>query len=194
MSSFREVYDFWFSEDNKDKWFVEDKDFDKKIEVRFYTIWEEAKEGLLVSWRENIKGRLAEIIVLDQFSRNLFRGDIRSYKQDPMALVLAQEAVKKEEFASLEKEEQSFILMPFMHSESYALHKWAEKLFQNYGTKETLEFENKHKLVLKKFGRYPFRNEIFGRESSEEEEKIFGDFMGNFSFPEELEREIKNSI
>ena len=89
----QDVLDFWFHPDNVELHFSGGEDFDEKIRSKFLDTWKAASEGLLFSWRENIKGRLAEIIVLDQFSRNLFRDDIRTYTQDKMAIALAQEVV-----------------------------------------------------------------------------------------------------
>jgi len=115
------------------------------------------------------EGRLAEIIVLDQFSRNIYRGTARAFAQDSLALALAQEAISQDLDKQLSPEQRSFLYMPFMHSESKLIHEFALKLFQRLGNQANLEYEIKHKIIIDRFGRYPHRNQILGRESTEEE-------------------------
>lgn len=169
--SYQDVLDFWYDEENIPKQFLEDEDFDELIRKEFLETWERGKEGLLVDWRENIKGRLAEIIVLDQFSRNLFRNDIRTYTQDKMAIALAQEVVMMDEYQDLTPMEKKNILLPFMHSESTELHDWVYEYFQTMDDEASLFFEDKHRAILDRFGRYPYQNEDLGRKSTEEELK-----------------------
>ncbi len=169
MIDYKDVLEFWFDPENLPLHFVEDEAFDEKIRSRFLETWERASQGLLMDWRESLKGRLAEIIVLDQFSRNLFRNDIRTYTQDKMAIALSQEAIKHPEYKDLSPDEKRYILLPFMHSESLELHDWARPLFETMGDDNTLYFEELHYEVLEKFGRYPYQNKDLGRESSPEE-------------------------
>ena len=122
--SYKDVLDFWFDPKHIDLHFLEDPAFDEKIRGNFLSTWEKAAEGLLFDWRKTIHGRLAEIIVLDQFSRNLFRNDIRTYTQDKMAIALAQEVVFHPDYEKLSPDEKRYILLPFMHSESIPLHDW----------------------------------------------------------------------
>ncbi len=169
VASYREVLDFWFDEDNIPLQFNGGVEFDELIREKFLTTWEKASEGLLMDWRDTIEGRLAEVIVLDQFSRNLWRDDIRTYTQDKMAIALSQEAVRHPEYESLSPEKRKFFLLPFMHSESLELHEWAYPLFEALEDERTLYFEDLHLEVLRKFGRYPYQNEDLGRESTPEE-------------------------
>ena len=125
MKDYKDVLEFWFSPENRDKHFEVNEDFDELIRKNFFAIWEKGKEGMLVDWRDTARGRLAEIIVLDQFSRNMFRNDVRSYSQDSMAVVLAQELVKMKEYNTFSDDEKRYVLLPFMHSESLSLHRWA---------------------------------------------------------------------
>lgn len=171
ITTYQEVLKFWFDPEHMPLHFAEDDDFDKKIRDKFLETWEAAKEGLLVDWRVDIKGRLAEIIVLDQFSRNLFRGDIRTYTQDKMAIVLSQEVVHHPEYDTLSKDEKRFILLPFIHSESLEIHDWAHKHFEALGDENTMYYEKLHRKVLEKYGRYPYQNEDLGRVSTPEELK-----------------------
>jgi uncharacterized protein (DUF924 family) len=164
-----DVLEFWFVESTPKNWFTKDLEYDKKIIDRFMTYYNAAIKGELFHWRETIEGRLAEIIVLDQFSRNMFRADARSFQYDSLALVLAQEACDLPEAKSLEPTKRAFLYMPFMHSESLKIHEKAVELFSETGLENNLEFEHKHRVIIERFGRYPHRNEILGRESSAEE-------------------------
>ena len=184
MTHYREVLDFWFSEENVPKQFREDAAFDEEIRRRFLDTWEKASEGLLVSWRETFSGRLAEIIVLDQFSRNLFRNDIRTYTQDKMAIALAQEALKDPEYEELSNDAKKFVLLPFMHSESLALHDWAREHFEALAD-QTLHFEKMHYAILKRFGRYPYQNEDLGRDSTPQERAWLDERQGDYFVDEE---------
>ena len=115
------------------------------------------------------EGRLAEIIVLDQFSRNLYRDQPHAFAYDNMALILAQEAISLQLDAQLSPEQRAFLYMPFMHSESKLIHEFALKLFQRLGNEINLNFEKKHKVIIDRFGRYPHRNALLGRVSTPEE-------------------------
>ncbi len=118
---------------------------------------------------QNLKGALAEIIILDQFSRNMFRDTPKSFTQDPQALALAQHAIEKQFDQQLSLSECSFLYMPFMHSESILIHQQALNLFSKPGLESGLDFENQHLAIIERFGRYPHRNEILGRQSTDEE-------------------------
>lgn len=180
IATWKEIIDFWFDPQHTSLHFAENEDFDEKIRGRFLQTWEKAAEGLLVEWRKDIKGRLAEIIVLDQFSRNLWRNDIRTYTQDKMAIALAQEAVNHPDYDKLSKAEKKFILLPFMHSESLELHDWANKYYEELGDEELIYFEKLHRDVLEEFGRYPYQNKDLGRESTPEELKILEEKKDGF--------------
>lgn len=170
--NYKEVLDFWFDPSNKAYWFAKDKAFDQELHDKFYKIWQKSCEGLLYNWRKTIHGRLAEIIVLDQFSRNLCRGRACAFSQDKMALILSQEAIKDPEFYELSQSERQFMLMPFMHSESEDIHKKSIILFEELGHKESTDFAYKHKEIIDRFGRYPHRNKDLGRESTEQEKEF----------------------
>ncbi len=167
-----EVIEFWFDPENTPLHFSEDDEFDEKIRVKFLDTWKAASEGLLINWRKDIKGRLAEIIVLDQFSRNLWRNNIKTYTQDKMAIALAQEVVNHPDYDKLTSEEKRFILLPFMHSESLELHDWANPYFLEIDDEGFMYYENMHRDVLEEFGRYPYQNKDLGRDSTEEEIKV----------------------
>lgn len=166
---YKDVLKFWFEEIEPSKWWVKDHAFDEMLVQRFSNLHTSANRCELYEWRENAHGRLAEIIILDQFSRNMFRDSARSFASDPLALALAQEAVSLGLDQSLQPPERNFLYMPFMHSESLAIHEVAVGLFEANGGKSNLEFELKHKAIIEKFGRYPHRNELLGRQSTKAE-------------------------
>ena len=109
------------------------------------------------------------MIILDQFSRNIYREKPEAFACDPMALALAQVAIAKGLDSELSETHRAFLYMPFMHSESPLIHIEAIKLFESLGDPNKLDFERKHKSIIDRFGRYPHRNEILGRESTPEE-------------------------
>lgn len=162
------VIDFWFA--NADNWFIKSPAFDAQIAKQFGEILVKASQGELSAWRADSVGRLAEIIVLDQFSRNVYRDSPKAFAQDGMALVLAQEALNLPSFADLPIAYQKFTVMPFMHSESAVIHAEALAIFEKLGDATTLEFERQHKAIIDRFGRYPHRNAILGRQSTASEE------------------------
>ncbi len=167
--NYQDILDFWFSPETQPNWFAKSDQFDQSLKEKFGDILEQASKAELWSWRKNADGRLAEILVLDQFSRNIFRDTPRAFTQDSLALALAQEAISQDLDKQLSPEQRSFLYMPFMHSESKLIHEFALKLFQRLGNPENLEYEIKHKIIIDRFGRYPHRNQILGRESTEEE-------------------------
>ena len=178
----RAVLDFWFDKNNEQYWFAKNDDFDQRIQDKFGKIWQAAKQGECAPWRwsenqndvnssmTNLAGRLAEIIVLDQFSRNLCRGQACAFAQDSMAVVLAQEAIQQPHFDTLPMEWRRFIIIPFMHSESAVIHERYLTLFEQLNDATTLDFEHHHKDVIDQFGRYPHRNKTLGRETTSDEE------------------------
>lgn len=164
------VLDFWFDPANEALLFEKNDAFDQRIRDQFEETWQAAGQGLLYPWRSTIYGRLAEIIVLDQFSRNLMRDDARAFAQDSMALVLSQAIIKHSDFRYLTPIEKAFALLPLEHSESAEIHeKLAEPLFRVYTPDEFYQFELAHKEIIDRFGRYPHRNAVLGRPSTQEE-------------------------
>lgn len=168
--SYEKVYDFWFKELSGEDHFRKSDELDAQIGERFEVLLEQAKKGELHSWRDTPKGRLSEVILLDQFSRNIFRNSAKCFEADPLAVALAQIAVEQGDDESLTSEERMFLYMPFMHSESLLIHDdFAVPLFKSLGMEMTYDYEIKHRNIIEKFGRYPHRNEILGRTSTAEE-------------------------
>lgn len=161
---------FWFDETDGNAHFNQSKDLDDEIRWRFEGLHSRAARCELWPWRTSPSGRLAEVIVLDQFSRNLYRNRAEAFAYDGTALALAQEAVALELDQLLPQRHRSFLYMPYMHSESARVHIEALRLFTDLGDGSQLRYEVQHKEIIDRFGRYPHRNVVLGRLSSKEEE------------------------
>lgn len=166
---YQEVIAFWFEEIEPVSWWKKDDAFDAQLIERFSEIHTRASRCELFEWRRQPEGRLAEIIVLDQFSRNMFRDTAGAFATDAMSLTLSQEAISCGADQALTPVQRSFLYMPFMHSESLQIHEVAVELFRKNGIQSNLDFELRHKKIIEKFGRYPHRNEVLGRQSTAEE-------------------------
>ena len=172
----QEVLDFWFVEWEPADWFKKSEEFDNEIRTRFLETYEAIVAGGTTEWRRSAKGRLAEIIVLDQFSRNMFRDDAKAFASDALAVELAKEALSDWDEFSLQ--ERSFVVMPFMHSELLAVHDWAAKWFDEPGLERRKKYELLHSEIIERFGRYPHRNRVLGRTSTPEEEAFLQEHPG----------------
>ncbi|MDE3022168.1 MAG: DUF924 domain-containing protein [Pseudomonadota bacterium] len=164
-----EVLSFWFDEVTPKQWWAKSEEFDHHIESRFGDLYCSATRCELYGWRESVKGRLAEIIVLDQFSRNIHRDRPEAFTHDALALALAQMAVADKIDRELDPTHRAFLYMPYVHSESPKIHEIAVILFSSPGLESNLDFELRHKEIIDRFGRYPHRNAILGRASTSEE-------------------------
>jgi uncharacterized protein (DUF924 family) len=163
---YQDVLNFWFQEIGEAGWWRGDARLDRQITQRFAELHARATRCELYAWRTLPHGRLAEIIVLDQFSRNMFRDSARAFAYDSLALALAQEAIAAHVDEALNPVERSFLYVPFMHSESPAIHQIAVGLFHANGIEVNFDFELKHKEIIDRFGRYPHRNSALGRAST----------------------------
>ena len=167
--TYTDIIQFWYEELSPQDWWKKNDELDNKIKERFLKTHQQAAVGELFHWRQDPWGRLAEVIVLDQFSRNMFRNTAQAFAYDSLALILSQEAVHSGDDQKIPIKKRSFIYMPYMHSESALIHRQAEILFKRAGLKQNYEFELKHKLIIDRFGRYPHRNQILNRQSTAEE-------------------------
>jgi len=166
------ILHFWFTELTPKQHFAKDAALDEAIRTRFGATLEAAARCELFAWRATPEGRLAEVLVLDQFSRNVYRDkpqEPRAFAQDALALALAQELVASGADRSLPVEQRRFVYMPYMHSESALIHEQAVALFSQPGLEDNLRFEHAHKAIIDRFGRYPHRNAALGRNSTAEE-------------------------
>ena len=172
----KEVIRFWFEELKPEDWFKKSEALDQEMRERFEELYWKASRGELFHWRATAEGRLAEILLLDQIPRNIFRGSAQAFATDSLALVLAQEGLTQAQ--ELPVVQRGFFYMPFMHSESLTIHEEALRLFDQPGLEKRLKYEKMHMDILQQFGRYPHRNAILGRPSTKEEEEYLKGHSG----------------
>lgn len=168
MRTAQDVLRFWFVDHGQDDWFGGKAEFDAALRAEFAETHEQVARGEAWEWRRDPDGRLAEIIVLDQFSRQLHRGSGKAFAQDTMALALAQEAVAAGADQALSTDRRMFLFMPFLHAESLVIQEEAVKLFRHLDH-EMMQYATGHRDVISRFGRFPFRNVALGRQSTPEE-------------------------
>jgi uncharacterized protein (DUF924 family) len=181
MRTAQEVIQFWCVEHDKEDWFGGKPEFDAKLAAEFGDTHPPVARGEAWGWRKTAEGRLAEIIVLDQFSRQLHRGSLEAFAQDKMALVLAQEAISAGADQTVEPIRRAFFYLPFMHAESLVMQDEGVRLYQALGNAEQLDYMEKHRDCIARFGRFPFRNKALGRETTAEEQ-AYMDEAGERSF------------
>ena len=162
-----DIMDYWFSEKSKQFWFASTPSVDKEITSRYESVWEKAASGGLSSWGETADGSVALIIILDQFPLNMFRGKAKGFKTESMAVEVALNAIDNGFDEEMDNEKLLFLFMPLMHSENLDHQNLQVYLFEKYNF--NLEFSKHHRDLVKKFGRFPHRNEILGRMSTMEE-------------------------
>ena len=163
------IIDFWFSDRARPLHFRKSQEFDREITRQFLSTYEKASRRELDGWREVAIDCLALIIVLDQFPRNMFRDDPRSFDKDDLACRTSHLALSQGFDEGLTSEQRSFLYMPFMHSEDLADQELSVALFEKPGMGSSLEFALAHRDIIARFGRFPHRNEILGRQSTPQE-------------------------
>jgi len=176
--NWKTIIRFWFKQHGMKEWFSKNKKFDAKVHRKFLKIYEAAARGELAAWRATARGKLAEIIVLDQFPRNMFRGKAAAFDTDRMALILAQEALRARADKKLGMFERLFLYLPFMHSESKKIQSDSVRLFKKLGHAEAYWFAKDHKKVIDRFGRFPHRNYALRRKSTAQEKKFMKTHKG----------------
>lgn len=169
MTTPETILAFWFEECTPDMWYRQSDDFDALIEDRFRDVYKAACAGELDGWTETARGSLALVLLLDQFSRNLFRGDARAYARDARSREIVDRALKKGFDRQLPTDEQAFLYMPLMHSEDLADQERCVALFAAVPNSDNLKYAQEHHDVIARFGRFPHRNSVLGRASTEEE-------------------------
>lgn len=176
----QEITQFWFNYLKPKDWWRKSPHLDQLIRDRFEPVLIAAVKGELSHWRQDADGALAEIIVLDQFSRNIYRDTANAFSNDPQALVLAQHAVLRGQHLSVPPVRRAFMLLPYMHSESLHVHRQALALFDAPGLESNYQFELRHLHIIERFGRYPHRNHVLGRPSSAEEAQFLSEPGSSF--------------
>lgn len=169
MMTPQDILDFWFRDIDTALWWRKDDAFDARLRVRFGACHEAASRGELWHWRDTPQGRLAEVVVLDQFSRNIHRETPRAFAQDAMALVLAQELIASGGAAALTPRERGVLCLPFMHSESLLMQEESVRRYGEPVLAGQRDFAIRHRDIIARFGRFPHRNAILGRASTDEE-------------------------
>lgn len=172
-ASATDVVTFW-REAGFDRWFTKDEAFDAEIKRRFLPTYEAAAAGKLRDWENSAEGALALLIVLDQFPRNMFRGDKRAFATDPLARAITAGALIKG-FDAQAGALRAFFYLPFEHSEDLADQERGVALYKAAGDDEGLKWGEIHADIIRKFGRFPHRNKVLGRTTTPEEQKFLDD-------------------
>lgn len=169
----KDVLDFWFLETQPQQWFQVNKEFDQTIRERFMEPYEMAARGEFDEWQKNPDGALALCILLDQMPRNMFRGTPKAFETDKKALVIAKYAVSKGLDQVLGPQKRRFIYLPFEHSENLNDQRRSVELFEKMKNEDQLGYDYavRHLEVIEKYGRFPHRNKILGRDNTPEEEE-----------------------
>jgi len=178
ITSPADVLAFW-RDAGPDKWFARDDAFDAEIREKFLATYEAAAAGKLSAWEDTAEDMLALVIVLDQFPRNLFRGDARTFAADPLARAAANRALKRGYDQDLPAGDRGFLFLPFMHSEELADQLRCVELYRAASDAD-LKYAEEHRDIIRRFGRFPHRNALLGRETTAEEQAFLagGGFKG----------------
>lgn len=164
-----EIITFWFSDAVKAKWFKSTTEFDDQLRNSYQQVWGLARAGTYDHWELEPEGALALVIILDQFPLNMFRNDARQYSTEVHAREVAGRAIDQGFDKKLTPQQKSFLYLPFMHSESLVDQDRAVELYNNAGLADNLRYAHHHRDVIRRFGRFPHRNEALGRTSTEDE-------------------------
>lgn len=168
------IVEFW-REAGPDRWFGKDAEFDDTIRRRFGDVYEQAVRGELDAWRDDPTGALALVILLDQFPRNMFRNTLRAFATDEQALEIARQALARGDHHIVGEDVNQFLAMPMMHSEVLTDQEACVGWMSEIGDENNLAFAKEHRDIIARFGRFPHRNEILGRESHEAERRFLAD-------------------
>jgi uncharacterized protein (DUF924 family) len=179
IGSAGDVLAFW-REAGSDRWYKRDDAFDTIVRERFLSLWHQAAAGERSSWEATDDGALALVIVLDQFPRNMFRGEAKAFSSDALAREVAGRAIARGVDKRITPPLLQFLYMPFMHSEELADQIRCVLLFQGGDDPENLHYAEEHADIIRRFGRFPHRNQILGRPTTPQEQAFLdgGGFSG----------------
>jgi uncharacterized protein (DUF924 family) len=179
IASPQAVVAFW-REAGPDKWFEKDDAFDRVIRERFLATHEAAAQSKLIDWEDTAEGALALLLLLDQFPRNMFRGSPRTFATDPLALAITDHAIEKGFDRAVPDNMRNFFYLPFQHSEQLAEQERGLALYRAWGDKDNLKWADIHADIIRRFGRFPHRNAVLGRQTTAEEQAFLdgGGFKG----------------
>jgi uncharacterized protein (DUF924 family) len=166
----KDILDFWIDEVGEEGWYRQDEALDTTIRDRWTSAWEQAQSGDLIEWTASAKPCLALLILLDQFPRNMVRGSDRAFATDARAVSVAKQAILRGHDQRIPLPERQFFYLPLMHSEALSNQDKCVRLFLlNFGPGNSLRHARAHRDIIRRFGRFPFRNAALGRESTPEE-------------------------
>jgi uncharacterized protein (DUF924 family) len=168
------ILDFWYTEPMCSRWFSSTPALDAEIRSSYELAWRAAVEGRLDDWKDSPQGCLALVIVLDQLPLNMFRGEAKSFSTEQQAVEVCKLAITKGYDREIAPERLGFLYMPLMHSENLLDQDLSVKLFEQAGLEGNVRFARHHRELIRRFGRFPHRNAILGRESSREELDYLG--------------------
>jgi uncharacterized protein (DUF924 family) len=173
------IVSFWRAA-GPDRWFNKNANFDEEIRQRFLETYEAAAAGQLTDWEQSAQGALALLILLDQFPRNMFRGEARAFATDPLARAVAAGAIVRGFDSQVPPEMQGFFYLPFQHSEDLADQERGIAFYKAIGDLENLKWAEVHADIIRRFGRFPHRNSVLGRTTTPEEQAFLdgGGFAG----------------
>ncbi len=182
-SDIQEVLDFWFRELTPNQWFQGGPALDEMIAERFGELVDQARSGMLDDWADTPLGRLALIIVLDQFSRNVFRGSPKTWEMDPVCQQLAVEGIEAGMDESLALSQRQFFYMPLMHAEDPELQALSVRKFTQLRDEAVtiLDFAREHAETIRAFGRFPYRNKVLDRDTTDAEARYLASDRNPFS-------------
>lgn len=169
-----DIISFWRNA-GTDRWFTADAGFDTEVRERFHALWQEARDGGHSGWEKTPEGMLALILVLDQFPRNMFRGSAEAFATDPQALALAKRAIELGMDQRIGTDLRAFVYMPLMHSEEPKDQLRCVEVFRAFGNANNLAFAEIHADIIRRFGRFPHRNTVLGRQTTAEEAAFLAD-------------------
>jgi len=164
-----DILTFWFSDKVEPLWFNSTPEFDSELKEQFEELYVAALAGNLSDWQNSAEGSVALVVILDQFPLNMYRGSPESFGGEAKAREIAKDAINKGFDSQINDVQKAFLYMPLMHSENIDDQDLSVSLFEAAGLKENLRFAKHHRDIVKRFGRFPHRNKILGRTSSQAE-------------------------
>lgn len=163
------IIDFWYSKEMQSRWFSSTPELDDEIRSQFEPLWRKAAAGEFYEWEDTPEGCLALAIVLDQLPLNMFRGKAESFSTEQQAVRIAKHAIGQDYDQRLPAERLAFLYMPLMHSENLADQDLSVRLFSAAKLESNLHFAQHHRELIRKYGRFPHRNRLLGRQSTPDE-------------------------
>lgn len=166
---YQDLIDFWFSDEVSQYWFNSTEEFDRQLREDYAELWQQAADGALIEWQESASGSLSLVILLDQFPLNMFRGEAKCFSTEAQSREVAQTAIDQGFDIDMPTKQKSFLYMPFMHSESLDDQAKSLRIFSQPGLEDNFRFAKHHYDIVERFGRFPHRNAILGRDSTDAE-------------------------